>query len=611
MVNKSSLSWLVGIRLRLLIMLLTLVLLLSIWQVGFSAAENEQTFPIAELPEEARTIPAHLREAQNSGMSTHPKLDSALQELAMAAMRSTAEAREYAQIRDLRMVGENVQTRVSFNQGQQQVVVNAIIEMGGAVTFTSNIDPELQAWIPFSALEALAKEKSVNAIDRPAYAHSLGTTTGEVSSEGLEPLNAPQWNNAGQRGAGVKIAIIDSGFLGYPALLGEELPDEVVVKNFVDGEGDDEVDGTSKHGAACAEIIFDIAPEAQYYLLKIDTNLDLQEAVNYAISQGVDIISTSVGWYNLTPGDGSGQFEDLAKLAQNNGITWLAAAGNDRQRHWGGSFNDLNGSGFHEFRPGWEINYFGPDEDRVFLLSPGFAIRFFMRWNDWADVEQDYDLYLFRWNESEGLSVVASSQKLQEGEPGQTPTEDGILETSGSDAAYGFGIQRKESVRNVHFEVHVPQFRDLSFMFNVPERSLPNLADAPSVVTVGAVAADSPYDYQEYSAQGPTNGPGGAAEGGFPKPDLAAYTTISTESFGELNFDGTSTGPPHAAGAAALIKSANPCFSPAQVRDMLQRRAIDMGQPGLDTLFGHGRAFLASLTNENCYLVYLPLASGR
>jgi hypothetical protein len=147
-------------------------------------------------------------------------------------------------------------------------------------------------------------------------------------------------------------------------------------------------------------------------------------------------------------------------------------------------------------------------------------------------------------------------------------------------------------------------------MFSVPERSLPSLADARSVVTVGAVAAASPHDFQRYSAQGPTNGPGGAGEGGFLKPDLTAYTTISTKSFGSLGFDGTSTGPPHVAGAAALIKGANPCLSPVDLREMLQELAIDMGQPGLDTLFGHGRAFIGEPTDESCHEVYLPLTSG-
>ena len=76
------------------------------------------------------------------------------------------------------------------------------------------------------------------------------------------------------------------------------------------------MDTGTEHGTACAEIIHDIAPEAEIYLIKIGTNLDLEEAAMYAIAQGVDIISTSLGFYNLTPGDGTGEFEDLVALAR-------------------------------------------------------------------------------------------------------------------------------------------------------------------------------------------------------------------------------------------------------------------------------------------------------
>ena len=99
------------------------------------------------------------------------------------------------------------------------------------------------------------------------------------------------WHVAGLRGQGVRIAIIDGGFQGYTAKLGSELPANVVVKNFVDGQPDAEVDATTPHGTACAEIVYDMAPSAQLYLIKIATDVDLDQAVSYAIAQNVDVIS--------------------------------------------------------------------------------------------------------------------------------------------------------------------------------------------------------------------------------------------------------------------------------------------------------------------------------
>src|SRR5713226_3285854 len=51
---------------------------------------------------------------------------------------------------------------------------------------------------------------------------------------------------------------------------------------------------------------------------------------------------------------------------------------------------------------------------------------------------------------------------------------------------------------------------------------------------------------------------------------------------------GTSAATPLAAGVAALVKSANPGLSPAQIRTILQQTAQDIGKNGYDALFNFG-----------------------
>jgi len=55
------------------------------------------------------------------------------------------------------------------------------------------------------------------------------------------------------------------------------------------------------------------------------------------------------------------------------------------------------------------------------------------------------------------------------------------------------------------------------------------------------------------------------------------------------SFSGTSMATPYVAGVAALVRSANPGLSAAQVRQLLMDSADDLGQPGYDTAFGAGR----------------------
>ena len=73
--------------------------------------------------------------------------------------------------------------------------------------------------------------------------------------------------------------------------------------------------------------------------------------------------------------------------------------------------------------------------------------------------------------------------------------------------------------------------------------------------------------------------------------DLSApgqvYTTIPGADY--TNAAGTSFSAPIVAGVAALVMSANPSLSPAQVQDVLKRSADDLGPAGWDSSYGWGR----------------------
>ena len=49
------------------------------------------------------------------------------------------------------------------------------------------------------------------------------------------------------------------------------------------------------HGTGVAEIITDVAPGVDLYLYTIATELEFEEAIDYAISKHVDIIAMSAG----------------------------------------------------------------------------------------------------------------------------------------------------------------------------------------------------------------------------------------------------------------------------------------------------------------------------
>ncbi len=565
------------------------------------AAETNQPYSVVKLPPEALTLSTPLKYDTIHSIS-HPKMDASLYQLTTAV--SLQDVHKLAENSGVRLEGNQVQVQIVTTPDDLLEAVSAVESTGGFVTKQSNDATLLQAWLPVSELASLVENTAVAYIRQPAQ---LILEEVNAITEGLAVMNANAWHNAGIVGSGVKIAIIDGGFQGYPGLLGSELPANVTVKNFVDGESDGQVNGTTPHGTACAEIIHDVAPAAQLYLIKINTDLDLEQAINYLQGQDIDLISTSIGWYNITPGDGTGFFANLVTQMRNNGTLWVTAAGNDRETHWGGAFNDPDQNGYHNFNGAQEVNYFGPGNGDAYNINPGFPLLAFVRWDDWSQVNEDYALLLVRWNGS-SWQVIGGSDNTQSGGVGQKPTEAAGVLTSGGAAPYGFVIQRMEGHRNVNLEIFTPNFPRLDEL--VTARSLSNLADSANAVTVGALNVTWPYAHESYSAEGRTNGPGGIANGGAIKPDITGYARVSTSSYGSGGFSGTSAATPHVAGAAALIKDAYPAYTPAAIEDALFFKAIDMGAPGLDTQFGYGRLFLGNPPtppNPGDTAVFLPL----
>ncbi len=79
---------------------------------------------------------------------------------------------------------------------------------------------------------------------------------------------------------------------------------------------------------------------------------------------------------------------------------------------------------------------------------------------------------------------------------------------------------------------------------------------------------------------------------GAPGVDIFSSEENGPSAYGTKT--GTSMSTPHVSGLIALMLSLNDELTPQEIRDLLRDNAVDLGDPGFDTLFGYGRVDAAA-----------------
>jgi len=519
----------------------------------------------------------------NDQKTGHPKLQSELSRLVdIYAVQGDERAQDYAEVKKIQRRGDSVRVVTAFNplpsriSGDRllSIVENRIAVLGGKVE--TSYRNEVQHYIPMTSLLALADDPLVRYVRLPLKAVPL-----EVISEGVAKTGANLWSGLQPYhvSENPRICVLDIGFQGYQGLLGRELPPSVTAKSFrADG---DITGGGEIHGAACAEIVYDMAPKAQMWLVNFETDIDQHNAVDYIVKQGIQVISYSVGWFNAGAGDGTGPIDADVDKAAADGILWASSAGNSALDHWNGTFNDPDGDGL--------LNFSGSDEFWQFHVPANQPLGVFLNWKDWGAWDgvnykgsnQDYDLTLYVWNGTT-WQFVDESTNVQNGT--QWPTEEISGWYSTQPLFWAVTVNKVHATKNVVLELFA-EGNDQTVKYNVMSSSLLIPADSPSAITAGA--SDWFDDVlHAYSSQGPTYD-------GRIKPDLTAPSGVSTVTYGpavyhQAGFFGTSASAPHVAGACGLFRGDTP-YSVSQVMTILRKRALDLGAVGPDNLYGYGR----------------------
>jgi len=476
-----------------------------------------------------------------------------------------------------------------------------IEQLGGTVTHYSARDRSIAATVPLAALETLAANPDVRRITPAPH---VTTNVGALTSQGFISHRANQAVTMGYTGAGVKVGVLSDSAEAVASLIATgDLPvGTTVVAEIIGGPG-------SSEGTAMMEIIHDLAPGAQlFFATAFNGPASFADNIRtLRFVYGCDIIVDDVTYSD------EGAFQDglIAKAVNDvtaDGALYFSSAGNGgnvtsgTSTTWEGDFVDGGGSAL---LPGYSLQSFAGQTFNRLLSTAGVVD---LQWSDpLAGSSNDYDLFILN---AAGTAVIAASTTAQTGT--QDPLEE-IFDPAGIPGNSRIVIAKTAAAaaRALHLNIF---FGDSQLQFATSGATSGHNAGASTVGTAAtywnsAHTGTKPFvggaanPTEIFSSDGPRKifyTPAGApitpgnllfaTNGGtnLVKPDIAAADGAVAKTPGFLPFFGTSAAAPHAAAIAALVKSARPDYTNAQILTAMLQTALDIRAPGLDRDSGHG-----------------------
>ena len=509
----------------------------------------------------------------------------------------------------IRVVGGAIQVMVSSDPERvtDGVTVDQVLDVGGSVVGSRGHITWLVC--PLSGLAALLEDEGIVELSNlwtPADLVVEPVTDpldlSDLVDWGLKESGLYECHQGGSRGAGARIAILDSGFAGHEASVeGGFLPAGTTVVTDVEGlpvEWD-----LSQHGTMVAEVAHRAAPDAEIFLLVVNNSeIELPAAVDWCIANGVDVINASWGRFNRSFYDGGGPISAEAKRAWENGIVWVSASGNSADgEHWHGIWQDADGDGLLEFSDG--------DEYNTFTLEEGDVARFFLVWDRWGIPPNMTDLDLCVEGVGYPLGDPTNTQPVGTCSAftplGKKPADvlkvplDNTNHCELDPEAFlcigdTFKLHVVRAGGIIERILPVPAGLKLSLhvtgmpgelAYSHPGRSIVDPAVQPDVITVGAAHAAG-WEHgpiAPYSSFGPTNGD-------VQKPELIGPSGVWSSIFPKVA--GTSFSAPYVAGAAAVLRARQPGLSPDEVKDLLTQGAVELHAPAPHVASGFGTLHL-------------------
>jgi hypothetical protein len=479
--------------------------------------------------------------------------------------------------------------------------------LGVSVTAQSAEHHLISGYSPVTVLDSLLTLRSAGLLGvQPMYTPLLNAGSVDDQADVIHESERVRTSSpVGYDGTGIKIGVMSDSYnsLGGAAadIASGDLPATVQVIQD---------SGTTDEGRAMLQLVHDVAPGASLAFATANGGQqtfadNIQNLANAGCSVIVDDVS-----YFAEP-----MFQDgiiaqaVDNVVANNNVTYFSSAANSADHSYESTsvnmvpdslgFKPFGDSpdAFYDFDPGA-----GVDTRQSITLGDNKKILLSFQWDDpfytASGVDTDLDIFLVKAGTN---TIVASSaaDNLADQTPSEVFSFTNSVATTGTTA---FELIINKYAGPDPGRVKYVDFRAQGTVneYATNSSTVYGHAAAASAVSVAASRYHLQDSTESFSSRGPTTILFTAA--GVPQSPVVRNTPVVSaidgtdttffgsdyEGNGHPNFFGTSAAAPHAAAVAALVRQANPAFTPTQVYQRLKDTAIDLGTPGWDNSSGFG-----------------------